>query len=218
MPAVCPTVTAYDLHEYREQMERAVKLSSRVHVDLMDGIFAPTKSPDPEHIWLPHEAKADVHLMYQEPMNYLKQLIKLRPHMVIIHNEAYVHHMHFAGELHKEGILTGLAVLVDTPIEHAFQIMHSFDQVLIFSGKLGYHGGEADLSLLDKVHKVRDHHPEAEIAWDGGINDNNITKLIQAGVDVLNVGGYIQKSENPANAYATLKALVEKRDGKTTDA
>ncbi len=117
--------------------------------------------------------------------------------------------MHFAGELHKENILVGLAVLANTPIEHAYQIMHSFDQVLVFSGDLGRHGGEADLSLLDKVKKIKAHHPEAEIAWDGGINANNIGQLVEAGVQVLNVGGYIQNSDDPLTAFKTLQTSIK---------
>ncbi len=208
MALICPTVTAYDLHEYRAQMERIASFATRVHIDLMDGQFAPTVSPPLDHIWWPHSIQADIHLMYQNPMDYLGQLIKLKPHMVIIHNEASVHHMHFVAELHKENILAGLAVLQDTPIDYAYQIMHSFDQVLVFSGNLGHHGGTADLQLLDKVKKIKVHHPDAEIAWDGGINAQNAQQFIKAGVDVLNVGGFIQKSADPASAYATLETLV----------
>ena len=112
--------------------------------------------------------------------------------------------MHFAAELHKAGIKTGLALLHDTPVENAYQIMHSFDHILIFSGDLGKHGGHADLTLLDKVKKVRVHHPEAEIAWDGGINDQNAAVLARGGVGVLNVGGFIQRAEDPAAAYTRL--------------
>ena len=208
MAVICPTVTAYDTQKYREQIERIKLFTDRVHIDLMDGEFAPTKSPDLKHIWWPHELMADIHLMYKRPMDHLEQLVKLRPHMVIVHNEAHVHHMHFAGELHKSGIKAGLAILQDTPVEYAFQIMHSFDQILIFSGNLGHHGGHLNLNLLKKVKQVRDHHPEAEIAWDGGINDQNARQLIEGGVDVLNVGGFIQKSHEPRNAYDKLLSLT----------
>jgi ribulose-phosphate 3-epimerase len=208
MAIVCPTVTAFDPKEFREQMERIAPFATRVHIDLMDGAFAPSKSPGLEQIWWPHYIQADIHLMYKKPMDYIEQLIKLNPRMVIIHNEADVHHMHFAGELHKENILVGLAVLQDTPIEHTYQIMHSFDQVLVFSGHLGYHGGEMDLGLLDKVQKTKAHHPDVEIAWDGGINEQNAKQLIDGGVDVLNVGGFIQKSENPKDAYDKLLAVI----------
>jgi ribulose-phosphate 3-epimerase len=207
-PVICPTITAFDLHEYRQQMENVAPFSERIHIDLMDGQFAPTVSPDLERVWWPQELLADIHLMYQRPMDYIDQLIKLRPHMVIVHNEADVHHMDFAARLHQHDIKTGLAVLQDTPIDYAFQIMHSFDQVLVFSGELGYHGGAADLSLINKVKKIREDHPEAEIAWDGGINDQNAKQLVDAGVQVLNVGGYIQSSDSPKVAYAKLKEII----------
>lgn len=205
---IAPTITAYDLEDYSKQIKRVEGFAEVIHIDLMDGEFAPTKSPDLSQIWWPHHLKADIHLMYQNPMDYLEQLIKLKPRMVVIHNEANVHHMHFAAELHKAGILAGLAVLKDTPIEYAYQIMHSFDHVLIFSGHLGYHGGQADLGLLDKVSKVRHEHPDAEIGWDGGISADNAKQLADSGVDVLNVGGYIQKSDNPASAYAKIREVI----------
>jgi ribulose-phosphate 3-epimerase len=210
MAIICPTITAYDPHDYRAQIERIETFSKRVHIDLMDGDFAPTKSPGLDQIWWPHELEADVHLMYQHPMEQLEQLLKLRPRMVVIHNEADVHHMHFVAELHKENILAGLAILQDTPIEHAYQIMHSFDHVLVFSGKLGFHGGTANLELLDKVKKIHEHHGEAEIGWDGGITDINARRLVEAGVDVLNVGGFVQRSENPQDAYDKLLEVIKK--------
>ncbi len=205
--AICPTITAYNAHQYREQMERIKPFTKRVHIDLMDGAFAPTQSPDLAHIWWPHELTADIHLMYQRPMAYLEQLIKLHPSLVVIHNEAEVHHMDFAARLHSHDIKAGLAILHDTPIEYAYQIMHSFDHVLVFSGDLGHHGGQADLGLLDKVRKIREHHPDAEIGWDGGINDANARQLIEAGVDVLNVGGYIQGAADPRARYDSLVEL-----------
>ncbi len=46
--------------------------------------------------------------------------------------------------------------------------------------------------------------PELEIGWDGGVNDTNAAILVQSGVDVLNVGGFIQKSKDPQAAYNKL--------------
>ncbi|HWB39408.1 MAG TPA: hypothetical protein VG604_04210 [Candidatus Saccharimonadales bacterium] len=206
---VCPTVTATGTHDYRKQVEALLPFAKRLHIDLMDGEFAPTQSPPLDQIWLPHETVNDIHLMYQRPADYLEQLIKLKPHMVIIHNEADVHHMKFAAELHKHDIETGLAILATTPIEHAAQVMHSFDHVLIFSGNLGHQGGSVvDLGLLDKVKFVQNHHPDAEIGWDGGVNPDNAKQLIDGGVDVLNVGGFIMHANDPAAAYDELKLLV----------
>lgn len=211
MPIVAPTITAYDEASYKEQMKLLAPFAERVHIDLMDGEFAPTTSPALDRIWWPHHLIVDLHLMYQRPMEHLDTILHMKPHphMVIVHNEAEVHHMHLAAELHKEGIKVGLAILQDTPIEWAEQIMHSFDHVLIFSGNLGHHGGEADLSLLERVAFLHDRHPEVEVGWDGGINQANVRELIAAGVDVLNVGGGIHRADNPQEAYATLKETLQ---------
>lgn len=209
MAIICPTVTAFSEHEYKAQLLRLMPFANRIHIDLMDGHFAPTVSPSLDYVWWPPEAVVDIHLMYQEPMTVLERLIELRPRLVIIHNEAHVHHMHFASALHIAGIQTGLALLPETPVAYAEQVMHSFDHVLIFSGNLGHHGGTANLGLLDKVAEIRQHHPDVEIGWDGGVNENNVKQLAAAGVDVLNVGGYIQNSSHPKAAYATLNEKLK---------
>ena len=208
MAVICPTVTAVSEHDYKEQLLSLKPFAKRIHIDLMDGRFAPTESPGLDHIWWPPELEVDIHLMYQEPMAVLHDLLRLRPRMVIVHNEAQVHHMHFCGELHKAGIMTGLALLPETPVAYCEQIMHSFDHILIFSGNLGHHGGLANLDLLAKVAQIRDHHPDVEIGWDGGINDENAATLVASGIEVLNVGGYIQNSADPEAAYAKLRADI----------
>lgn len=209
---VSPTILAGEPHEFREQMERVAMFAKRVQIDLMDGVFAPTKSVELEKVWWPQTIKADIHLMYQRPDEQLGLLVKLLPHMVIIHAEADVDHMHFAAELHRYGILAGLSVLKETSIEWVDRLLPSFDHLLIFSGDLGRFGGEADMSLLDKVKTVKNHYSNIEIGWDGGVNVDNIAKLVNGGVDVLNVGGAIQKASNPKEVYDRMKALVISED------
>jgi len=207
MSVICPTVTATGTHEYRVQMERLESLTKRVHIDLMDGKFAPTTSPGLDQIWWPEDMTADIHLMYQKPMTLVDQLIHLKPHLVIIHEEADVDHRALADQMHQNLIKVGLAVLQNTPAERIRETILSFDHVLVFSGDLGKHGGRADMGLLEKVSRIREYHPTVEIGWDGGINEENAEALINGGVDVLNVGGFIQNATDPASAYATLKAI-----------
>jgi ribulose-phosphate 3-epimerase len=208
MAVICPTVTAFDKHEYRTQIERLVPFAKRVHIDLMDGEFAPSKSPDLSTIWWPKELTADIHLMYQRPMEQIDELIKLKPNLVVIHAEAEADFSNFAAKLHAADIKVGLALLQDTSVGAVAKILSDFDHVLVFSGNLGYHGGEADLGLLDKVREIRQSYPAIEISWDGGISDQNAPQLIEAGVDVLNVGGFIQKADDPAAVYKSLASLI----------
>lgn len=208
MADICPTVTAFDTHDYRAQIEMLEPFAKRLHIDLMDGEFAPTKSPDLEHIWLPEGIINDVHVMYGQPTPYLGRLIDLKPSLVIIHYEADLDHKDFAARLQAAGIKAGLGVLQKTSIEEAKSVLGSFDHIMIFSGNLGHHGSTADLNLLDKVREVREAYPKMEIAWDGGISDQNARELVEAGVDALNVGGFIHKARDPQAAYAKLEAVI----------
>lgn len=207
MSIICPAVLAENLEEYTKQIIR-VKFAERIQIDLMDGEFASPKSVGLDTVWWPSNLMADIHLMYKKPMDYLDRLVKLKPHMIIIHAEADVHHMHFAAELHKEDIKAGLAVLPDTPIGSVEQIINSFDHLLIFSGDLGHFGGKADLTHLEKVREAKEHHPEIEIGWDGGVNGQNARQLADGGVDVLNAGGFIQNAGNPQEAYQKLLQVI----------
>lgn len=209
MSVIVPTVTAFSGEQYAEQIKRLAPFAKRVHLDLMDGEFAPTVSPGLDQIWWPHEFETvDIHLMYQRPFDYLKQLVHLQPHMVIVHVETMFHHMHFAAELHKENIKVGLSIMPDTPIANIEQIINSFDHLLIFSGNLGHFGGQANLDLLSKIKEAKAHHPDLEIGWDGGINADNAQLLSEAGVDVLNVGGAIQKADDPHKSFNILQAKI----------
>ncbi|MEK9196607.1 MAG: hypothetical protein AAB914_04525 [Patescibacteria group bacterium] len=210
MAILCPTVLATTEEEYNSQIKLATNLTKRIQVDLMDGVFAPSKSVGFDKVWWPADVHADVHLMYQNPHDYLDQLIKLKPHMVIIHAEADAHHMHFAAELHKHDIKAGIAILADTTVDSIEQIIHSFDHILVFGGKLGYFGGQPDLGILSKVDQIKEHHPDVEIGWDGGVSDQNAKQLAEGGIDVLNAGGYIQKADNPQANYDKIMDLIGK--------
>jgi ribulose-phosphate 3-epimerase len=210
MSIICPAVLATDSKKYSEQMHKISGFARRVQIDLMDGEFTPSKSISLSEVWWPSTIKADIHLMYKNPEDYLDELIKLRPNLVVVHAEANADHMHFAAHLHKEGILAGLAVLPETSIDSVEHVIHSFDHLMIFSGDLGRFGGKADLALLDKVKQAKEHHEELEIGWDGGVNDQNAKQLAEAGVDVLNVGGFIQNSADPQAAYDKLIEVISK--------
>ena len=204
MATICPTVTAYEPHGYRSQIELLEPFATRIHIDLMDGQFTPNISPTLDQIWWPDKITADLHLMFQKPMDQLDQLLKLKPNLVVFHYEADVVHQHMAVRLREAGIKAGLAILQQTSIESVEQILGGFDHVLVFSGNLGEHGGVADLALIDKVRVLRVAFPDIEISWDGGINDQNASQMIEAGVDVLNVGGFISNAADPEAAYQSL--------------
>jgi ribulose-phosphate 3-epimerase len=211
MSVVVPTITAYDMHEYRRQVELVTGFASRIHVDLMDGIFAPTKSPDIDSIWLPDGVKCDVHLMFQHPYKQIKRLLDIDPTMIVLQAEADKESVRKSiAALKQTRVKVGIALLAATNPDEQFahECIAVADHVLIFSGKLGYHGGAADAGLLGKVAKIKANNTNIEIGWDGGISLENVVALSEGGVDVLNTGGAIHGAENPGLAYKKLAALV----------
>ena len=205
---ICPTITASNPHEYRAQLERITPFAERIHVDFMDGEFAHPKSISLVEAHWPRNIKADLHLMYRRPAKYLHVLQSLRPFTVIVHAEADGDFMELAASLHEAGLGVGLALLPETSVDAVAPALPVIDHVLVFSGHLGHQGGVADMALLTKVRELRQRKPELEIGWDGGVNISNVWRLADNGVNVLNVGGFIQHAVDPANAYATLEALT----------
>lgn len=206
---VAPTITAFTDEEYAAQLNRLGGFAKRLHIDLMDGVFAPTKSPDMDSVMLLDGAQNDIHLMYKRPMEHLEDLAVLKPTLAIVHYESDANLSVFSESMHRNGIKAGLAILAETEIDEVLPSLADFDHVLIFSGKLGYHGGSADLSLLEKVRSLREVNAAIEIGWDGGINETNAIELAKAGVDVLNVGRYIASSDDPKDAYGRIVSQLE---------
>lgn len=208
MAVICPTILAEDKRQYKEQIERTATFARRIHIDFMDGKFAPSKSPNISQAWWPDDIKADLHVMFERPEDELDAIIRLQPNLVIVHAEAKGNFVTLAQKLHEAGIKAGVALLAKTSVEAIKPALEYVDHVLIFSGDLGHFGGNADLALLDKVMQVKELKPDIEVGWDGGISDTTVEKLVEAGVDILNVGGYIQRAENPRERYEILENLL----------
>lgn len=210
MSVIAPSILARDREEYERQLQAIRYVAERIHIDLADGELA-AQTLGPDGIVWPEGIEADIHLMYQDPLRVIDEMIALRPSLVIVHSEAN-DVLQAIEELQLSGIRAGLAITQKTSVESVAHIISVVDHVLVFSGSLGHFGGVADLTLLDKVKEVTVINPDVEIGWDGGANIDTIPRLQQGGIDVIVVGGAIQKADDPARAYAELQALLHSTD------
>ena len=206
---ICPSVTpaSSDPHVFREQIER-VGFASRIQIDLMDGDFAPHKNTNPIQLWWPDNVEADIHLMYRLPIEQLQTLISLSPHLILLHAESEGDIAGAISHIKRFGLKAGVALLADTMIEQVYGCIEVADHVMLFSGKLGEFGGTTDLGLLEKVPQIRAIRPDVEIGWDGGANSDNVCALAEGGVDVITVGGAIQRAPDPHAMYNLLMQRV----------
>ena len=207
MSVISPSITAYTPAEYEQQLVAVRSVVDRIHIDLADGELA-KRTVAVDGIAWPEGVLADIHLMYQEPLSVIDEIVALHPNLVIVHSEADGV-LQAIETLQLRGIKAGIALIQSTSVESVANLVAKVDHVLIFSGTLGHFGGVADLGLLHKANEIRLLEPDVEIGWDGGANADNVARLSHGGVDVIVAGGAIQNAEDPARAYGELYARLQ---------
>ncbi len=211
MAIIVPTITTDNRNSYAKQYEYYSSFAKRIQVDICDGIFAPTLLMHEANAWRqPNWATMDLHMMVMNPSQHLAGVLKAKPELCIFHAEANENLLPIFQTLKQAGIKTGIAILKQTYPGKIAPYIQAADHCLIFAGKLGQQGGEADMIQIEKVPIIRSIKSEIEIGWDGGANMKNIRALAHSNIDVINVGSAVSTAQNPAKAYEELAAEIEK--------
>ena len=211
MSEIVPTILAENPEIYKQQMENVQVFATRLHIDFTDGNFAENQTIPLSDIWWPENVDADIHAMVQKPEDYLADLIRLQPNMVLFHAESEGNLPSVFVTLQQYGIKAGLVLLRKTVPANAAELIELVDHVMIFAGELGRYGSKAHMMQLEKVRLIKKINPLVEIGWDGGVTIDNAYSLVQGGVDILNVGGAIQFADNSAAAYKKLVIEINRR-------
>ncbi len=211
MSVIVPTIMAETVDQLREATVRIQPFARRVHIDISDGEFAPTFLLNESQLFWPEGWEVDIHAMVARPSEHMTEFLRLKPSMVILHAEAQEDIIPHLKTLKQAGIKTGVGLLkstVPTAVEAAIK---EADHVMIFSGDLGKFGGTASMMQIEKIRLVKKIKPDVEIGWDGGVKVDNAYTISRGNVDVLNVGGAIASSPNPAETYNELVKEINKR-------
>ncbi len=212
MAKIVPTITVYEgeIDKYLENYSLLRIFSDRIHIDLADGTITPRKMIDINDISFGKDLEIDIHFMTNNPAKYLDKLIELKPNRVILHAEIDQDIKPTLKELKQHGIKTGIVIMPKIVPELKNDLIQMVDAVLIFAGELGRQGGTADLTQSAKARLIKQINPNVEILWDGGANINNAGRLANAGIEVINVGSAISKTENPETSYQALAKEAKK--------
>lgn len=208
--SIVPSILTDNKQDYRAQVERVNFFTRRVHIDVTDGVFAPTQTLDITNIWWPKNWQADLHLMATNPSQQLDTILKLSPSLCILHAEASEDLLPTFAAMKEAGIKTGLALMPSTFPGSVKQYIDAVDHVLIFAGQIGVQGSPADMMQMEKIPLVRNMKPELEIGWDGGANITNVRAIAHADVDIINVGSAIARADNPNAVFDELVAEIDK--------
>mgnify|MGYP001454877383 FL=1 len=211
MSVIAPAITVETPEAYKATVERLQGFATRVHVDISDGEFAPSFLLGENNLYWPESWQVDVHAMVARPSEHLDRLIALKPSLIIFHAEITEDRAALVAKIKQAGIRAGVALLRTTVPSNVADVLKMVDHVMIFSGELGQYGGKASLMQIEKIRLVKAINPNVEIGWDGGVNLENAYTLTQGGVEVLNAGGAIANSDNPAGMYEALTKEINKR-------
>ena len=185
------------------------------HIDVMDGHFVPNISYGMPVIAAikKHATKPlDVHLMIEKPECYIEEFAKVGADIITVHYESTVHLHRTLRQIKAAGCKAGIVLNLTTPISVLEDILTECYMVLLMSINPGFGGQKFEDITYNRVKKLRkmidEQGLDTLIEIDGGVTDQNIKMLADAGANVFVAGSHVFKSENQPNTITNLKRLA----------
>ena len=183
-----------------------------LHCDVMDGEFVENKCLDFDTLKNVRDNSnmlLDVHLMVANTKEYVEKFATLKPSIITIHYES----PKSTNELLKimeyiksKDIFVGLSIKPNTPVEIIERFLKKIDLLLIMSVEPGKSGQSFIEESIEKIKKAKELIGDKNIVLevDGGINENNFQKVIDAGADFLVMGSAFYNSKNKEKLLVTI--------------
>lgn len=163
-----------------------------LHIDVMDGHFVPNITIGPlvmESLKGRTKLPFDVHLMIENPDQYIPRFAEAGAHIITVHSEACTH-LHRTIQLIKSyDVKAAVALNPATPLSAIEYVLEDLDMVLIMTVNPGFGGQSFIESTLRKIELLRreinDRGLNVDIQVDGGIKVDNVKKVVDAGAGIL---------------------------------
>jgi len=211
---IIPGILEKEWTEIERKIELAKPFAKTIHIDIIDGKFAPNTTfldPGPfAKYTFPSSGHAlffEVHLMVEEPINYLKPFSDVGFRRFLGHIEKMSDQIEFVaqGELLGE---VGLAIDGPTDLSAVKVPYEDLDMMLIMSIKAGQSGQSFVPEYLKKVKILKRVQDDMKIEIDGGINDKTIIQAKNAGANRFVANSFIFKNDNPSKNYQILNSCL----------
>ena len=180
--------------------------SDLIHIDIMDGKFVPNNTLekfDMKKISKYSDKNFDVHLMVENPIDYITSFVTPLTDYISIHLESKGIDQSLKS-IKENGIKCGLAINPDTEIQKLYPFLEIIDMVIIMSVFPGKGGQKFIENTYDKVETLRNHDKNIDISVDGGVGSSNSKTLISKGASTLVSGSYLMKSNNINNSIKNM--------------
>lgn len=205
---IVPAVLADDAKDFERKLSIATPLSNEVQVDIATSDFVDSSSLNIDEVLaIIAKTKLNVsyHLMTRDIARHIDRIASQPYHRIIVHAEAEPDYDRFYKMVDKDK--RGLAINPETSVDKVAAELDSFGELLILTVHPGHSGGQFIAEAVGKITNAKRLEPHLTVSADGGINENNISKLITAGCDIAYIGSALLETENPKEYYDKLKSL-----------
>lgn len=203
MKLIAPSILSADFSRLGEEI-RAVEAAGAdwIHIDVMDGHFVPNITMGPIVVEAARKSTRlplDVHLMIEDPDNFIPAFAKAGADWISVQAEACVHLHRTVHLIRENGAKAGVALNPATPVSAIEWILEDVDYILVMSVNPGFGGQKFIENSLERIRKIRemiegnaaDSKKPPLIQIDGGVNVDTIERISRAGVDVFVAGSAI---------------------------
>lgn len=208
MVDIVPTINYVSFEDVRQAFLAWEPLVRRVHIDMADGRFVPSKLPGPLQIAsIETPLRYECHLMVVRPDQFVDDLIgNPQVDTVIIHAESQTDLGKNVERIKSSGKRVGIALRPESAIEQLAGWLGQADQLLLLGVEPGFNGSPFIPETVERVRQLRQRWPDGIIEVDGGMNLATAPEVVRAGASRLAVGSYLH--EDTWERLAQLKKAV----------
>jgi len=219
---IAPSILASNFARLGEEM-RVVEQggADMIHVDVMDGHFVPNITigvPVVASLRKATRLPLDVHLMIENPEQYIEAFVRAGANRVLVHQEATPHLDRALAMIREAGAEAGAVINPATPVEMLGDVLDKVDTVLVMSVNPGFGGQKFIPRATKKVRQVNELRErlryDFRIEVDGGVENEHAAELVQAGANTLVAGTSIFHTPDPAEAVRKMKRAAMQALGK----
>ncbi len=213
MIKVAPSILSADFSVLGAEIKKIENAKAdMVHIDVMDGHFVPNITIGPlvvSSIRPLTKLPLDVHLMINNPDRYLEAFKDAGADIITVHAET-VHHLdRVVSQIREMGLKAGVSLNPSTSETAIEYVLDKIDMILVMTVNPGFGGQRFIDSMLQKISGLRKtisaRDLNVDIEVDGGINENTVSKVTNAGANILVAGSAFFNSEDPETFVRLLK-------------
>ena len=216
MKTLSPSLLSADFSKLAEELATVKNAGAQyIHLDIMDGHFVPNitfGAPVLRSIRKVTDLVFDVHLMIENPENYLADFASAGADILNVHFEACTDLSKIIDKIHSLGCKAGVTVKPDTPVEAVASVLDKVDMVLVMTVYPGFSGQKFIPEALNKIPKLvkarKERKLNFDIQIDGGVSLKNLRQVLDAGADSIVAGSAVFGAEDPAEAVTEFMNII----------